>query len=471
LVINFNKFSQEVTALLIEYQSDEPITNFSNFTGNRKITPIVYNPITYTNTTAKEYYECVKITIYICTKPDSGHNPGDPGCEAPPLVGYECSFLFDNDGGGNTSGTGTTTTSSTSTGSGSGVATSPVYTMSTLEKQRKTFTTSLSAEIKTWMADPVNVNIKEALYSYLEYSNADTGDLAYMPQKCDFVKQYVTQTILTNLNLDLNYSLKSPAFIDFSSIDKNTPEGAKFTEVYNALIKSPTFKNLFINLFNETPLFNVKFRIENLPQSNPNDYLTGLCTYTNINSLNALNIIRIDKDFLMNKSKADIALTIIHECMHAFLNIKFRNPSIGMSIDNINNMDLQQCINTYYNGFSGNQTQHSFFVNNMRPTLVQILNDIKDFIITPSQANEMENPTNGSAFIYAPLNNPPTMSISNTQIQWNWNTFFNYFSYFGLHNCTAYPYTNPVNSSHVFLNNDDYYHYKYISAFNAIFNP
>ncbi|HLO73642.1 MAG TPA: hypothetical protein VK164_06880 [Flavobacterium sp.] len=168
----------------------------------------------------------------------------------------------------------------------------------------------------------------------------------------------------------------------------------------------------------------------------------------------------------MEKSKVDIALVIIHESIHAYLNVKFRSPTIGMSIANINNMDIANCINTYYNGFSGNQTQHSFFVDYMIPTITEILTDIKDSLVTPQEATEAEYPTNGGSIIYEPLTtNPPSNEISDVQVQWNWITFFYYFSFTGLQNCSAFPFNFP------FQTLNDYYYIRYMSAFNFIFNP
>lgn len=279
-----------------------------------------------------------------------------------------------------------------------------------------------------------------------------------------FAIQFIEQSRLNpGLNFDFEATVKSPYFIDFSSTSGNSPEEKKFRKVYNILKNSPLFKKLFIDVFEPTPLFNVKFTIEDIPQVGTG-HTNGLCRLFNGNqSLSPYNQIIIDRHHLINNSDADVALTILHECIHAYLNIKFRNPTIGMSIENINNMDFQECINTYYNGFTGNQTQHSFFVENMIPIMVDILNDIKPFLISPTQELQLIYPTNGGAILYEPMGNPPTASAM--VIPWNWDDFFKYFCYTGLDSSTAFPTIFPPNS------NAEFIRISYINAFNIIFNP
>lgn len=85
-----------------------------------------------------------------------------------------------------------------------------------------------------------------------------------------------------------------------------------------------------------------------------------------------------------------IAKTIIHECIHAYLNIKLCDPTIGMDIPSINNMDVQNVINMNYNGFRPNiQDQHDFIYNFMLPTMQTILFQVKDLLVTPTQNSDM----------------------------------------------------------------------------------
>jgi hypothetical protein len=284
----------------------------------------------------------------------------------------------------------------------------------------------------------------------------------------NFGKDYINQSIIQDgLDLDLNNSFNSPFFIDMNSVSGNTPEEVKFREVYNALMQSTKFKELFYDLFNNTPLFNVKFTIENIPQQFGPGSISGACKkkYINSNPVPYNNII-IDRNFILNNSNLAIAQTIIHECIHAYLNIKLYSPNIGMSITNINDLDFQECINTYYNNFSVPQTQHSFFADSLIPTLKEIFIDTKDLLLTPDKINSVDNPTNGVAFLYQPLNNPPDYQQSSVQVQWNWNIFFTYLSYTGLQNCNAFPFAYPQIS-----NINDYYFFYYITIYNLILKP
>jgi hypothetical protein len=312
----------------------------------------------------------------------------------------------------------------------------------------------LSTSQYSWLIGKEQVAI--AIINYLVSNNT--------PEDKVFIKEAISQMIKTGLVIDIQKSSKSPFFIDLSSVLGNTPEEIKFNEVYNALTKSTAFRNLFTSLFGSTPLFNIKFTITDIPET-PNGKLNGICylkTYPN--RLDPFNSIEIDRSHLLTNSKVDIANSILHECIHAYLNIKFRNPSIGMSIANINNMDFQTCINTYYNGFSGNQTQHSFYVNFMIPTMVQILKDIKSDIITTAQADLVENPTNGVAFIYQPMGNYPNIEISSVQIPWSWNDFFTHLAFTGLQESTAYPSVYPKESYYNFIKDE------YMNAFNVLIN-
>ncbi len=305
-----------------------------------------------------------------------------------------------------------------------------------------------------WLIGKEQVTI--AIVNYLVSKNT--------PENKAFVKEAISQMMQTGLIIDIQKSSKSPAFIDLSSVSGNTPEELKFNEVYNALTKSTAFRNLFTSLFGSTPLFNIKFTITDIPET-ANGKLNGICHLISYpNRLDPFNSIEIDRSHLLTKSKVDIANSILHECIHAYLNIKFRNPSFGMSIANINNMDFQTCINTYYNGFSGNQTQHSFYVNFMIPTMVQILKDIKSDVITTAQANLVENPTNGVAFIYQPMGNYPNIEISSVQIPWSWNDFFTHLAFTGLQESTAYPIIYPKESYYNFIKE------QYINAFEVLIN-
>ncbi len=290
-------------------------------------------------------------------------------------------------------------------------------------------------------------------------------DNNWSPESETFANELINQMMANpELNLDVDASSKSPCFIDLSSVSGSTPEEIKFNEVYNSLKNSPTFRLLFTNLFGSTPLFNTKFLINNIPQTGQG-HTDGTCTlYVSQNNPAPFNVITIDRSHLLTKSKSNVAITIIHECIHAYLNIKFKNPSIGMSLADINNMDFKTIVNLYYNGFSGNQSQHSFFINYMIPSMVQILQDVKSSLFTPAQISAVENPE-PNAEIYEVTPTTPSSLNYNVVLPWNWANYFTHACYNGLQNTTDYPDIYPQDSPN-FLN-----YSQYVSIGIFIFNP
>ena len=277
-----------------------------------------------------------------------------------------------------------------------------------------------------------------------------------------FAFQAMEQMMQEDVNFNLQASFSSPFFVDTSAVSGNTPEEIKFREVYAMLQQSPKFKQLFNNLFETTFLMNAKFKIENIPQSNPTGVTNGNCRLITLGGGGLMNEISIHRPALLTKSNPDIAVIILHECIHAYLNVKLRHPSIGMSLNEINNMDIQSCLNTYYSSSVSGQAQHSFFIDFMIPTMVEILTDIKYLMLTAEQMFAVNFPTDGGAILYEPMGNPP--HASSIQMQWNWNDYFTYLSYQGLETTNQYPVIFPPYS------NIDYIRFRYISA-GSLFNP
>lgn len=247
--------------------------------------------------------------------------------------------------------------------------------------------------------------------------------------------------VSTGLKIDVEKSLKSPCLIDLSSVSGNSPAEIKFRRVYNKLLQSPKFKELFINMFGVVDFINVKFKVETPTISGAN----GTCQLFSYSTGKLHNEIKIDPTHLLSNSEVYIADTIIHELLHAFLNVKLRHPSIGMSVPNINNMDFAQCINQVYNGFIGSQDQHNFMVNYLAPIIAEILSDLKTSLLSPQQINRVDNPSTSGYYVYYPNNAVPPVPSTNI-MPWNWNDYLKYMSLQGLHNCTAFQYIYPNNS-------------------------
>ncbi|MEZ4878131.1 MAG: hypothetical protein R2805_11340 [Flavobacterium sp.] len=349
------------------------------------------------------------------------HEFGDPDCEVselPPRVIIRYVYGLCDEGGtagGGGSGNGnnnnnTTSPSQNNTEGQDDAITTPVIPSLDLSPIRL-FVNSLSPDQLNWWnliaTDQEKINIEN-------YVNQNTN----VDEANEFALQFITQSYLNqNLTLDFEASKKSPANIDRSAIDKSTPEGAKFDLVYEQLMKSPKFKELFIDLFQNNDRFNVKFQIGAVPNGANGNTDTDLENPT-------LNLITISPQYLLSSNKMEIAKTIIHECIHAFLNVKLCDAGQGMSIPTLNNMDFYNVVNQEYNGFSPGQNQHNFIYNYMLPTMVTILSEVKDFLVSPA-----DNTSIMSTVLHP--NNPEP----NPSQPFNWNDCYYYLSLGGLQNC------------------------------------
>jgi hypothetical protein len=240
-----------------------------------------------------------------------------------------------------------------------------------------------------------------------------------------------------NLFFDINTSFKSPMNIDLSSIpyDITKPENQKFNEVYKSLTESPEFKKLFESIFKDSKRFNVKFEIvENL--DNNGKKINGYCRPTNKNNL----IIQISKQILTPsgirpKKDIEIAKTILHECIHAYLAIKGKYPDAGQKpIPGIENMTFEEVLKATR---PGKDVQHDFMYNNMRPTMQKILGEIRDRVTTPATRAVVEAIRLQPTFYTNPQNKTP----------WNWNDYFYYLSLDGLHNTEGFIKDFPKNTN------------------------
>ncbi|MFN3967521.1 hypothetical protein [Flavobacterium sp.] len=264
------------------------------------------------------------------------------------------------------------------------------------------------------------LNFNPSNFTFVEINQLHYNSFIYLlnnptAETVSFNQQFITQSELNpDLNLDYLASLKSPSNIDRSAIDTLTPEGQKFNLVYEELLKSPKFKELFVDLFENNDRFNVKFQIGAVANgANGN-------TDTNLNNP-VTNTITISPQFLLTRNKMEIAKTIIHECIHAYLNVKLCDSGLGMSIPTLNNLDFFNVVNQEYNGFSPGQNQHDFIYNYMVPTMVTILSEVKDFLVSP---------TDNAEIITTVLH--PNYPNSNESVPFNWDECLLYLSLHGL---------------------------------------
>ena len=171
------------------------------------------------------------------------------------------------------------------------------------------------------------------------------------PRNCPSVDEPAVDTPEYIELLNETYSNLSPFDVDISEQLKDTlnvAENEKFVCIYNKLINSPKFKDLFIDTFGESQNLNVKFEITNEISVN------GRCKTTNISVnpttgeiVEANMIIQLNKNYVNQKSSIAIAKTIIHEAIHAYLNIKQYGCNQGTSFQQLDDMQLSEILTVY----------------------------------------------------------------------------------------------------------------------------
>ncbi|WP_397364255.1 hypothetical protein [Olleya sp. R77988] len=263
------------------------------------------------------------------------------------------------------------------------------------------------------------------------------------------------------------YSANSPFNVDLSNLrapcddtidTTNVAENAKFMCIYNKLVNSPKFKDLFIDTFGENENLNVKFEILDIPtpngQSNPPN---GTCHVTNhtITNGEVTNVditIQIDRNYINNSGSFFVAQTVMHESIHAYLQLKMLNCDLGTSLEELNNSTLGSLLTEYFDGTcTFLQEDHEFMFNFMIPTLSNILGDIKDDLISETEQQAAESQSS--------FQNENTINGLPYQ-PWDWEQFYYYTNLLGLHNTTAF--TNEIEASNQKITN--FYDYKSYST-------
>jgi len=235
------------------------------------------------------------------------------------------------------------------------------------------------------------------------------------------------------------YSSKSPFTVDMSEVRRYcdtigipNAENEKFMCIYNKLIKSPKFKHLFTDVFGESQNINVTFNIQD--QISSNQDTKAICkiingtTDGNGNLINLNMEIKIKREHLNNDSRISVAKSIIHECIHAYLNLKRIDCNQGTNFDELNNKLFGELINEYYDGICADtQEGHEFMFDYMLPSMQGILSDVRDNFIPESHRQIVE------AYNFQSQSNPVVPSTP-----WNWDQFYYYFSLVGLHNTAEF---------------------------------
>ena len=239
------------------------------------------------------------------------------------------------------------------------------FTMADLIAQRL----GLDTTDKAWLKKAVNQEITQGIYDYM--NDADTFEVR------KFALEIIFHMILNpSLKLDISASYKSPFNIDKSAINAVTPEGAKFNSIYDVLTNSPEFKKLFIDMFGSNNRFNVKFEIAEHVYEDNDPTKKEVNATTSQDPVTKNIIIKINKQILIantpkSQTKIENAKTILHECIHAYLFVKAKNPAVGV--------DIVKTLNTMYPTVN---EQHDFMYGKMIPTMQKVLGEIRDLVTT-----------------------------------------------------------------------------------------
>ena len=276
-------------------------------------------------------------------------------------------------------------------------------------------------------------------------------EIAIMPL---FGDNGVQDRVNDNLSEDSPYEVDVSAILDTISLPDvpNEPDSTKiaaekFMCVYKKLTTSPTYKNLFIDIFGDAQSnLKVKFKITkgltyidaegNVKPAN--GLFSGRNGYTidpvSGNITNANMIIQVRQELLEKGSTVNILKTIIHESMHAYLSMQMLQCNPDKPFNFYDNIIFNDLLVAYYDTLCAeNSNDHELIFNKMIPVFGNIIDEIG----LSNLVSEKD------------LSNFRTFSLL------NWDDFKAYYPLQGLHNTKAFK--NTVNNNPIKLDLFDRY--------------
>lgn len=293
----------------------------------------------------------------------------------------------------------------------------------------------LTNEQQDWLDKLENINFKTDIENHLK-------QFIFKNQFNDakiFAKQAVIAWMLNrNIKIDLEESFKSPFNVDLELVRPTilNPESEKvlFMCIYNKLLKTPQFKELFKNVFGDNERLNVKFEF-----ATDLEPTTGASTQvishlvSNGKVVGINQTIKLNKDWYGARSDIKIANSILHECIHAYLNVKQTECEENTTLTQINAWELDDLINKIYTEnksciFSNepaNQDDHHFMFNNLVPNMANIISQLKDDLISEQHQLQAE----GNTYYNDETNLPENF---------DWNDLFKYLAMDGLNKTNTF---------------------------------
>jgi hypothetical protein len=371
------------------------------FIGTRILTPVDLdtNPnnkitICETITTYTNHYLCDDVQNLINCDYQNTTSQSETSCSSSGNVG---GFSWTS------SGEISSNNQTTGSGGGIGIVTAP-YGMPADQLRKKDFLMNLD-EDQDDCYNSLNNDQKEDILDYIgslttigttqtNSSNANTQEEQFNEVE-DLMAEMCGNP---NMTFDVEKSLKSPANIDVTAIDSTTTEGRIFDCVFDKLSKSPKFKNLYNAIFNDTNKINVKFEIADLNSITKAGDTHPTYSYVGNQVTGVKNTIRINSYTLNNNSTLYVANAIIHEMLHAYLNVQ--QIGLGTNIYDLDNYDtlgdiLVQDANNTINIITSNATtsSHEFMFDYMIPAFTEIYNEILSELVNQSDLDYNSNVT------------------------------------------------------------------------------
>lgn len=174
-------------------------------------------------------------------------------------------------------------------------------------EREKDFKAGLSLQQKIWLSN--HDDVEDDIFEYLESQVTGPLEEEYSDESVDFIKE-----ALEILNEDGELDLNNEIILEQSFLS-NQKAYCVFSKLLT-LSNDSHFKKIIVDLFDSNDKANVIFSVANLP--------TGYDAVTSPNvrggvTAQSLYKITLDQDFVNNASTIEIALTLVHELIHAEL--------------------------------------------------------------------------------------------------------------------------------------------------------
>ena len=135
-----------------------------------------------------------------------------------------------------------------------------------------------------------------------------------------------------------------------------------------------------------------------------------------------------------------VAKTIIHEMLHAYLNVKYLDINSGTVIPYLTNEELQNLLNTYFNAtcpINGAQCQHNFMINEFIPVFQTIFSEIREELLSQEDIDDFNviEIIDQNGIVLEPF---------------IWDNFYKYIAFSGLHQSQTYLNTTASNPTELY---------------------